>query len=205
MSRYAFDFAGRERNEGEFGADFVPEFVRMIEAYVAAPARAVLEWGTGVTSLVLLEFAERWNSDLVLTIDTNADYQQAVFRGRSLPPRLEARCVCEIGPRRGQADPEYAYSSFPLSYRRKFDLIVIDGRRRVECAYVAALLSHADTLVLLHDYRRTRYQPVLGLYDRVEDGNQFRALRVRPELLPALAAGAALVAGMLPAGPGGSG
>jgi hypothetical protein len=199
MSRYAFDFAGREYTEGEFGPDYVPEFTRMIDAYLPRPPRSIREWGTGITSLVLLERAAQWNTDLFLTIDTNAEYQQAVFGERPVPALLDARCLDTIGPRATQSDPEYTYSSLPLSLGRKFDLIIVDGRRRVECAYIAALVSHEDTLVLLHDYRRARYQSILAVYDVVEDGNQFRALRVRRELLIALASGSERVAAVLPA------
>jgi hypothetical protein len=38
-------------------------------------------------------------------------------------------------------------------------------------------MSHHETIVALHDYRRTRYQPVTALFDIVEDGPQFRVLR----------------------------
>jgi hypothetical protein len=63
----------------------------------------------------------------------------------------------------------------------------------MECAFVASVLSHAATAVVIHDYRRARYQPVLALFDVVEDGEEFRVLRVRPSVLSAMSEGIAHV------------
>ena len=34
----------------------------------------------------------------------------------------------------------------------------------MECAFIAATLCHVKTLVILHDYRRARYQSILALF-----------------------------------------
>ena len=47
---------------------------------------------------------------------------------------------------------------------------------------MATLLSHPDTIVVLHDYRRTRYQPMKALYEVIEDGSQFRVMRLRRDI-----------------------
>jgi len=70
----------------------------------------------------------------------------------------------------------------PISFGGKFDFIFIDGRRRMECAFVAALLASEDAVIVIHDYRRNRYQTILSLFDVVEDGPQFRVLRVKSEI-----------------------
>ena len=38
----------------------------------------------------------------------------------------------------------------------------------------------ADGIVVLHDYRRRRYDMVRVLFDIVEDGSQFRVMRPKP-------------------------
>jgi hypothetical protein len=43
-------------------------------------------------------------------------------------------------------------------------------------------LCHPDTIVVLHDYRRRRYQPVKALYEILEDGSQFRVMRLLPNV-----------------------
>jgi hypothetical protein len=59
----------------------------------------------------------------------------------------------------------------------------------MECAFIAALLCRNTSIVTIHDYRRTRYQPVLALFDLIEDGPQFRVLRPRASVLAATAEG----------------
>ena len=75
------------------------------------------------------------------------------------------------------------YATFPLSIEARFDIIFIDGRRRMECAFTAAQLCRADTIVILHDYRRGRYQGVRFLFDIIEDGTQFRVMKLKPLFL----------------------
>ncbi len=59
----------------------------------------------------------------------------------------------------------------------------------MECAFIASLLCHDKTVVVVHDYRRLRYQPIFALFDRIEDGREFRVLRPRPSVLAAMAQG----------------
>jgi len=185
MSNFDFTFNGKTITEATHEPGYVAEFQRALRELVPRPPQAVLEWGSGTSSLILLEQCAIWNFNLFVTIDDSAAYQQAVFAGRNLPPflRMEVRSV--VGAL-GQEAAEANYSSFPLTLNRKFDLVFIDGRRRVECAYTAALMAHEDTIVILHDYRRARYRSVLWLYDVVADGRQFRVMRPRPGVLRAL-------------------
>jgi hypothetical protein len=89
----------------------------------------------------------------------------------------DAHAADLIGPKLSDRDPELNYAMLPLGWGRKFDFIYIDGRRRMECAMVATLVSHSGTIVILHDYRRARYQSVRLLFDIIEDGPQFRVMR----------------------------
>lgn len=91
-----------------------------------------------------------------------------------------------IGPRESQSDICLNYSSLPLHFNNQFDLIYIDGRRRVECALTAALISHENTVVVVHDYRRYRYQHMLALFDVILDGPHFRVMKVRQSIYPML-------------------
>ena len=54
--------------------------------------------------------------------------------------------------------------SFPgywdyLRHSGPFDLILVDGRHRVECMEVASRIVTPEGIVLLHDSARVRYQP----------------------------------------------
>jgi LPS sulfotransferase NodH len=184
---YGFEFSGKQVKPAAYGRDYVSELCRILDTYVGGKAQSVLEWGTGLTTQILAEYGQRvWNTELLLTIDHSQTYQNAVFANRSKPSFVMLKCLDRVGPTRSNSDQELNYSTFPLSLKKTFDIILIDGRRRMECAFIAATLCHEKTLVILHDYRRARYQPVLALFDVVEDGAQFRVLRIKSTALQAL-------------------
>jgi hypothetical protein len=186
MSEFDFIYKGKTFCDATHAPGYVAEFRETVRTSVPRPPRAVLEWGSGTSSLALLKQCRIWNCELFVTIDQSSEYQQAVFANRSLPPFMRIVTKELIGPQ-AQAAVTMNYSSYPLTLGRQFDLIYIDGRRRVECAYTAMLLSHEQTIVILHDYRRLRYQSMLRMYDVVSDGPQFRVMRPRPAVLKALA------------------
>jgi hypothetical protein len=131
---------------------------------------------------------ETWKSEIVLSIDDNAEYQRAIFRDRVPPACLSLKTLDLKGPSESQSDRGYNYSTYPIALGKKFDLIFIDGRRRMECAFIAALVSTPASVVILHDYRRERYQPIMSLFESIEDGPQFRVMRPRQAILDALPA-----------------
>jgi hypothetical protein len=189
---FSFEFNGRRVTARKFGPTYIAEFQRVVRTYVPAGARNILEWGSGLTTLVLSAHAQSLpDVKLFLTIDNEPGYQDAIFAQHPRPPFLRTRTLDLTGPRKSGADPQLAYSTFPLRFERKFDFIFIDGRRRMECAFIASILSHAATVVVIHDYRRARYQPVLALFESVEDGEEFRVLRARPSVLSAMSEGIA--------------
>lgn len=190
LDRFGFTFNGQRIDARTYGDDYIPAFVSVLERFAPARTERVLEWGSGLTTQILVEFAERrWQSRRVVTLDEFAPYQEAVLAGRPRPAFLDAAIMDQIGRRDGQHDRGFTYSTYPLKFGEAFDLIFIDGRRRMECALIAAHLCHPDTVVVLHDWRRTRYQPILSLFRPLEDGPQFRVLAPRKQVLTALAPG----------------
>jgi hypothetical protein len=167
-----------------FGRDYLAEFNRVLDRFLRAAPGNILEWGAGYTTLELLRRLDANGCRLFVTIDDNEEYLREVLKHSE--PRPWFRPITEglIGPRKNQSDPELAYSTSPLLLGEVFDFIYIDGRRRMECALTSALLAHEETIIVLHDYRRGRYQPVRALFDIVEDGVAFRVMKPRRELLP---------------------
>lgn len=189
---YGFEFNGQHIGSDAFGADYIAEFCRALDAFAPKSVEAVLEWGSGLTTQVLADYGERkWRTRLLLTIDENQDYQDAIFRTRPKPGFVRSKVLNQTGPCFNQTDPELNYSTYPLVLGRTFDLIFIDGRRRMECAFMALLLARPETIVILHDYRRTRYQPIIAFYRVLEDGAQFRVLQPLPDVMRAMNADAA--------------
>jgi hypothetical protein len=186
---YGFDFGGKRVSTDKFSPRYVIEFKRVLEAWCTDDTRNILEWGSGLTTQILADHAQGLPSvELFLSIDSNAPYQTAIFANRKKPAFLTTMAPDLTGPQ--SLAPELAYSTYPLKYGRKFDLIFIDGRRRMECAFIAMLLCHEKTTIVVHDYRRLRYQPILTLFDVIEDGREFRVLKPRPSILAAIATSA---------------
>ena len=172
----------------EFGADFLPELARVIEAYAISGPLLCLEWGSGLSTQLLNDLVVRRGGFLV-TLDDNPEYLAGVAGALSHRDVVEAIPADLRGRIRGQEheDRELAYSTAPLARGADFDLVLIDGRRRLECSFSALLMAHEKSLVVLHDYRRARYQAVAAFYDTLELGNQFRVMRPKPAVLAALA------------------
>jgi predicted O-methyltransferase YrrM len=170
--------AGKTTDSSEYGDDYVDEFRRVLDTY-APKAKRFLEWGAGYTTQLLAEHCERTQGELLLTVDNNPAYLRDVVKPLAGFAFLRSKAIDLTGPCTNDRDQGLNYSTFPLSLKTRFDFIFIDGRRRMECALMARMMCHAGSIVVLHDYRRERYQPVRTLFEIVEDGSQFRVMKPR--------------------------
>lgn len=185
MNNYSFRFEGKR-----FSSDDPPdENVRLSELRQIAEAAGdgdrlhVLEWGSGFSTLLLAEVVqEKPGGGSLVSIDHTPGWQAAVWQ--SLPSH--ERVVPVMADLEGSLDPQSqstSYSTIPLDLVRRdptrwpWDLIVIDGRRRMECALTAALVAVPKTVVILHDYRRLRYQHIGHFLQVVKDGLHYRQMR----------------------------
>lgn len=173
------------QNPEQYGKAYDTEFRRVLAQY-AEQATSFLEWGAGYTTQMTIEHIGDRPVDMFLTIDDNKSYLDKVVEKYSDRSYLMAKAMSLTGPCEHDRDTGVNYSTFPLTVRRSFDFIFIDGRRRMECAMMALALSGPESIIVIHDYRRTRYQPVLALYRIIEDGPQFRVLAPRMTILPAV-------------------
>ena len=173
-------FATAERSSMSYGADYLTEFDRVIRCHLLPREKNVLEWGVGHTTLFLVENHATYDLGSLVSIDHDCDYLKSVVAQLPAWPGFEPFCCDLMGPKLSDRDPEPNYATFPLSLQRRFDLIYIDGRRRLECALAATQVCAPDGIVVLHDYRRRRYDMVRVLFDIVEDGSQFRVMRPKP-------------------------
>ncbi len=172
-------------NPEQYGHSYDVEYRRILLQYTP-DAKNYLEWGSGYTTQMTIEHIGNRAVDLFLTIDENKEYLDKVvekykdigyFRYRSIP--LTGPCVDD-------RDVGLNYSTFPLSLARNFDFIFIDGRRRMECAMMALIMSNENSIIVIHDYRRQRYQPLLALFRIIEDGPQFRVMAPRKTIFYAI-------------------
>lgn len=109
----------------------------------------VLEWGSGTSTIAI---GKRVKS--VISIEHDFKY----FRQfKSDLPNIKVQFVernkQEKNGHDGTYDDYRDYIEYPKSLNKKFDLIFIDGRARVECAKVAIDLLKQNGIILIHDYR----------------------------------------------------
>lgn len=126
----------------------------------------VLEWGSGSSTIAIAKRVKE-----VITIEHDLSY----FR------LLESKKIENIRPfyvrynslEKKADDGTYEnyrdYINFPKMFGRKFDLIFIDGRARVECAKVAVDLLKENGVIMIHDYRNPNPACDRPEYKEVED------------------------------------
>jgi hypothetical protein len=170
---------GEIRSSDSWGLDYLSELRRILNEYVKPKTRAFLEWGTGNSTHAIIQWHDTLRVDRFYSIDHNEAYVTQLLPQFPKWDGFHPIIAHPIGPKASDRDQGLNYSTIPLTLESQFDFIFIDGRRRLECAFVASLLCHLDTVVVLHDYRRRRYEPMRAIYDVLEDGSQFRVMRLR--------------------------
>lgn len=158
---------------------YVAEFNYVLDRYVPEHGGALLEWGAGISTRWLLAIAEKRHCSLFVTIDDSEEYLEKVvaFLPVTTVP-FEAHVMDDVGETDDKSLSRAPhYSTLPFEFGRRFDLIYVDGRRRNECLLSALMLLTNCGVVVLHDYRRARYQLGCSLFDIVEDFYGFRIMR----------------------------
>jgi len=90
--------------------------------------------GSGNSTLHFLQNRATLQLSGIDSFDDNEGYLQQLRSSFPSWEHMTFHCVDLRGPIRTDRDPELNYASFPLGLNRKFDVIFIDGRRRMECA-----------------------------------------------------------------------
>lgn len=162
-----------------YGDAYQSEFRTLLEGLHPSASR-FLEWGSGVTTGIMCEIAKTRSNPFVLSIDHNQAYQKQVAAELPKYPFLHLRTQDLQGRSYSQADMGPSYSTYPLYLGASFDVIFIDGRRRMECALAATQCLNEGGFVILHDWRRDRYQVVRTLFDVVSEEGEFLVLRLKP-------------------------
>lgn len=113
----------------------------------------MLEWGPGYSTELMLAHGEAGSRLVSIEHD----------------PRWVAEVRAKVGDREGWelrqvpcTDRNSSYATCALDLGLQFDLIFIDGRRRVECLLVALQVIRSGGLILLHDFCRLNYQRLVA-------------------------------------------
>jgi len=144
--------------------------INLIEKYIT-PETIMLEWGSGGSTIQFGKLAKQYFS-----IEHNKGWVNQIL------PQISKNTEIFYRPAKSQESPKCSsyenYQSYvdagmdiSLKHNIKFDVVLIDGRARVECAkHIIPYLSD-NAVVLVHDFwkhTRARYQPILEFYNEIE-------------------------------------
>jgi GT2 family glycosyltransferase len=157
--------------------DSAPEELLSLLNRHAGAARRLLEWGAGDNTAIMAGFGHMRGAELLLSIDHRAEHLRALVeqlpRYAFLHPRfIDAEELSETG-----SDIDIGYVAYPSLLGVSFDVIVIAGRWRMECAMLARTLLEPGGIVVFHDWRQRRYEPLRELFDVVQESTEFLVLR----------------------------
>lgn len=132
---------------------WAPGAAQMIEAFIAVRGggASILEFGSGASTIFLLR-----RGATVTTVEHHegwAEELQTVARERALTGGLTIL----------RRDRPYHHVPDEFPAGTKFDVLLVDGRERIDCLRRALPLVKPDGLVLIDDSQRERYWPAFEL------------------------------------------
>lgn len=110
--------------------------------------KRILEWGPGLSTEIMLEHAPI--ADVVSVEHHEGYFAKAQERFKDRVKLLHLRADI--------ANSSYATIALDEG---PFDLVFVDGRRRVECVLAALHVLSPGGVILLHDFCRLNYQRLL--------------------------------------------
>ncbi len=137
----------------------------------AAKSRDILEcleWGSGGSTLYFTRFMTEQGIDFIwTTIEYDLKWYKAVVQATAGEPRIvpllfevSGEKPLQTAKRRDFLMDDYV--DYPLTTGKKFDFILVDGRKRRRCLQVAATVLAERGVAVLHDASRTYYHCALA-------------------------------------------
>ncbi|KHK00136.1 hypothetical protein [Desulfovibrio sp. TomC] len=165
-----------DNDQNKYSNNYLIELNSLIQKH-APDATNFLEWGSGETTNLLCDIARTRKLPMVMSLDddlkkqTNvaeniANYKFLHFR------QLEIESESVIG-----GDQFLSYSSYPFFLKLDFDVILINGKRRMECLLTATQIVSNGGIVVLSDWRRRRYDIAQNILTTIEEGDNFLILK----------------------------
>jgi SAM-dependent methyltransferase len=143
--------------------------IRIIENALLGRQRTrlnILEWGCGGSTEHFPKFLSRHGIDYHwLSIEHDKDWFLSVSEDLKDEKNVDLFLIEALGGNpRDPACRMDEYVSFPSTLERKFDMILVDGRKRRRCLLEAKRLLAPGGVVFLHDAHRRRYHCALTVY-----------------------------------------
>lgn len=147
-------------------------------------ASSMFEWGMGSSTMI----ADYLNISRLTSVDSSQDWVQQLKT--KLSHRTYKLIYADIGRVKMWGVPvDSSHKQAWLNYsghvnreKKSFDVYLVDGRFRVACASLALKHGHSRSLVLVHDWKRSKYHVLLDYAERVEKIGNLIVLRRRPSV-----------------------
>ena len=138
----------------------------------------VLEWGSGGSTVYFSDFLRfREIPFSWVSVEHHPFWAEKVRELAGPGVRVALRDPTENNPKEEEfrSVPMDDYVTYPTTLNRRFDLILVDGRRRRRCLLTAAALLAPGGIAVLHDSERTYYSCAFASYPdaRFVDGTTF--------------------------------
>ena len=144
------------------------------------------EYGSGHSTRWLLK-----NSDVeIFTVDTSKDWLDTIDRENQFHDRLY-KCHIDIGPLMSWGYPKnlsvrHLFSQYwegPWRAKEDYDVVLIDGRFRIQCFLFSILRAKNNTIILFDDYcDRDYYHVVEEIIKPVETDGRMAKFIKTPDL-----------------------
>ena len=171
----AVDLSWIERPLGENGWELAPDLLRLLAALVArVKPRHIVEFGSGLSTLVFAYAAARSGECLISSIDHDPKFSRASLdalataEGADLVSLQFAPLVARV--RGGGLHPSYQVDANKLACSSPADIILIDGPPgvlggRMGMLYQALEYAQSGSIVLLDDAERDDEQKALAAWN----------------------------------------
>jgi hypothetical protein len=158
------------------GDSTIEELMSLLHRHAGA-GRRLLEWGAGENTAIMAHLAHRLGAELLLSIDHRAEYLRTIVNRLPRYPFLHPRFIDAAEVSETGADFELAYVAYPSLLRVRFDIILIAGRWRTECALQAQELLEPGGIVVFQVSKRGGEGLVQQLFNVIEESDRFLVLR----------------------------
>eukprot|EP00002_Diphylleia_rotans_P034187 TRINITY_DN7327_c0_g3_i1.p1 TRINITY_DN7327_c0_g3~~TRINITY_DN7327_c0_g3_i1.p1 ORF type:complete len:248 (-),score=42.99 TRINITY_DN7327_c0_g3_i1:139-882(-) len=188
-----YAFAATNPGNGEQLPWMDPREIRVIKEHMA-PDKTMLEWGSGRSTFYFSKFVKEYYS-----IESDMDWCRVVegrIRAANLTDKIHIKCASKSTKNKHSSKKPSRYSEYKDYINavdwwnvKKFDLVLVDGRARPQCALKIVPFLHKDSVVFIHDWSRSHYHAVLDAYDIITEthesnqigGGLIVALKLKPE------------------------
>lgn len=131
-----------------------------------APKLDILEWGSGGSTVYFTKFLRKRHIPYsLLSIEYNKKWFHEISGAVETDPNTRL-VLFDVGNdyNKQPTIPMDEYVAYPATLGKKYDVIIIDGRKRRRCLLEASKLLKPNGDVLLHDARRTHYHSAFSAF-----------------------------------------